>query len=50
MKNLNAGLESTYEAIKDSFVVEVSPDFHIRKRPKGVNNELEVLGFSKQGL
>ena len=51
MKGLNADQLDIFEALKDSFVVEVSSDFvFIRKRARGVNNELEVLGFSKQGL
>ena len=51
LKGLNADQLDIFEALKDSFVVEVSSDFvFIRKRARGVNNELEVLGFSKQGL
>ena len=51
MKGLNAEPDDIFEALKNSFVVEITPDnTSIRKRTRGVNNELEVLGFSKQGL
>jgi hypothetical protein len=51
LRSLRAGPHDIFEALKNSFVVEISSDkSFIRKRARGVNNELEVLGFSKQGL
>jgi len=51
LKDLNADPITIFEALKNSFVVEIKPDFmFIRKRPKVLSNGLELLGFSKQGI
>ena len=51
MKDLNVSKDDVIEALKNSFIAEIDECYeNIRKRSRALNEDLKILGFSKEGI